>query len=484
MKMKKTLAGIAAAAMAVSSVSVFSFGASAITEGTVIDFEDGDCSFVYMNVDDDGADNSTLSVEEFNGSKQLKVDVTSASKTPKVWFDLDKITDRSNTIQINTVEMDLTFVPKNSDEAIGWIGGQLGSAGGFDMNAKDKGQVNPGWSSTDFQNEDTNAYTEGASATTHVVKKYLLGSSHYTEESVNPFVGVMTWGNGETKDYTLYIDNVVLKDKAGNALPVGFAAAEETEAETEETDAETAETTAASETEAAVEETEADVEETEAEVTEAAEEEAAPAAIDYSALTGDVISDTEATSAGAWGQAITLTTVKNENGVFDPAVLTPDKAVVVYYTADTAPEVVLQSWSGGEGWAKVPADETLSTDGVAVYTYEYMTAMYQSDDFVDTLDAFIVGDTGSELTVSKVLLVDAASLTAGAASDEDVIEDAAPAEETEAPVEEVTEAPAEETTAPAADATTPVASTGNTAAAAFAAVMAVAGAAALISKRK
>ncbi|MCI7767050.1 MAG: hypothetical protein MSJ26_03590 [Oscillospiraceae bacterium] len=470
MKMKKTLSAIAAAAMALTTVSAFTVSTSAIAEGTVIDFEDGDFSFVYMNVDDSGADDSALSVEEFNGSKQLKVDVTTASKTPKVWFDLDKITPRANTININTVEMDLTFVPKNSEEAIGWIGGQLGSAGGFDMNAKDKGQVNPGWSSTDFQNTDDNAYTPGASATTHVVKKYLLGSSHYTEESVNPFVGVMTWGNGETCDYTLYIDNVVLKDKSGNALPVGFAAVEETAEETE------------AETEAPVEETEAPVEETEAPVEEAAEETAAPAeeapaaAVDYSALKGDVISDTEATSGGAWGQAITLTTLKNEGGVFDPAILTPDKAVVVYYEAETAPEVVLQSWSGGEGWAKVPANEEYSTDGVAVFTYDYMTAMYQSENFVDTLDAFIVGDTGSELTVSKVILVDTASLTAGAKDESEVIEDAAPAEEvTEAPV--VTEAPA-------ADTTTPVASTGNTAAASIAAVMALAGAAALISKRK
>lgn len=55
----------------------------------------------------------------------------------------------------------------------------------------------------------------------------------------------------------------------------------------------------------------------------------------------------------------------------------------------------------------------------------------------------------------------------------------------EAPAAEETpaeEAPAEE--APAADTTTPVAATGNTAVASIAAVMAVAGAAALISKRK
>lgn len=66
----------------------------------------------------------------------------------------------------------------------------------------------------------------------------------------------------------------------------------------------------------------------------------------------------------------------------------------------------------------------------------------------------------------------------GAAAEE------APAEE--APVEEAPaeEAPAETEAAPAADTTTPVAATGNTAAASIAAVMAVAGAASLISKRK
>lgn len=65
-------------------------------------------------------------------------------------------------------------------------------------------------------------------------------------------------------------------------------------------------------------------------------------------------------------------------------------------------------------------------------------------------------------------------------------EEAAPAED--AAVEETAaeEVATEETTeaAPVADATTPVAATGNTAAASIAAVMAVAGAAALISKRK
>ena len=332
-----------------------------------------------------------------------------------------------------------------------WYGGGIGA-----------NSNSTGWKSIEW---GTNSKEITADVENNTIT-WLSDAPIFAESDEYAQLWLQTW----TGKVTVNSADVLGKD--GVILSTDDAPAETEASETEETTEETA-----AETEA--EETEAPVEETEAEETEAAEEEAAPA-IDYSALTGDVISDTEATSAGSWGQAITLTTVKNENGVFDPAVLTPDKAVVVYYTAETAPEVVLQSWSGGEGWAKVPADETLSTDGVAVFTYDYMTAMYQSDDFVDTLDAFIVGDTGSELTVSKVLLVDAASLTAGAVSDEDVIEDAAPVEETEAPVEEVVE----ETTAPAADTTTPVASTGNTAAASIAAVMAVAGAAAVISKRK
>ena len=50
MKMKKALASVAAVAMAASMVSAFSVSTSALTEGTKIDFEDGDYSFVYLNL--------------------------------------------------------------------------------------------------------------------------------------------------------------------------------------------------------------------------------------------------------------------------------------------------------------------------------------------------------------------------------------------------------------------------------------------------
>ena len=308
MKMKKALASVAAVAMAASMVSAFSVSTSAITEGTKIDFEDGDYSFVYLNLDD-GSDNSVLSVEDYDGSKQLKVDVQQTGKVPKVWFDLDKITTRDNTIQISTIEMDLTFVPKSETEMVGWAGGVIASAGGFDQNNTQGSQINPNWAQTDWASEDENAYTEGMPAKVHATKKFLLPASKYTTEGTNPFFGIMRWA--ADTNYVMYVDNIVLKDKDGNALPVGVTAAATEEAATTE------EAAAAEETTAAVEETTAEVTEaaTEAEVVEdtaaeevvedtAAEEVAVPAETEAAAeVTEAPAADTAATPVAATGNA-------------------------------------------------------------------------------------------------------------------------------------------------------------------------------------
>ena len=308
MKMKKALASVAAVAMAASMVSAFSVSTSALTEGTKIDFEDGDYSFVYLNLDD-GSDNSVLSVEDYDGSKQLKVDVQQTGKVPKVWFDLDKITTRDNTIQISTIEMDLTFVPKSETEMVGWAGGVIASAGGFDQNNTQSSQINPNWTQTDWASEDENAYTEGMPAKVHATKKFLLPASKYTAEGTNPFFGIMRWA--ADTNYVMYVDNIVLKDKDGNALPVGVTAAATEEAATTE------EAAAAEETTAAVEETTAEVTEaaTEAEVVEdtaaeevvedtAAEEVAVPAETEAAAeVTEAPAADTAATPVAATGNA-------------------------------------------------------------------------------------------------------------------------------------------------------------------------------------
>lgn len=289
MKMKKAIASVAAVAMAASMVSAFSVSTSALTEGTKIDFEDGDYSFVYLNLDD-GSDNSVLSVEDYDGSKQLKVDVQQTGKVPKVWFDLDKITARENTVQISTIEMDLTFVPKSETEMVGWAGGVIASAGGFDQSNPQGSQINPNWTQTDWASEDENAYTEGMPAKVHATKKFLLPASKYTAEGTNPFFGILRWA--ADTNYVMYVDNIVLKDKDGNALPVGVTAAATEEAATTE--------------EAAAEETTAAVEETTAEVTEAATE----AEVVEDTAAEEVVEDTAAEEVAAPAEEVTEAAVE------------------------------------------------------------------------------------------------------------------------------------------------------------------------------
>lgn len=283
MKLKKTLALAGALAIAASAVSVFSTATSAIGSDK-IDFEDGDTSFIYLNTDSSDCVSSGLEVVDFNGSKQLKLDIPK-NQIPKIWFDLDSIMPRDTAVQIGTIDVQLTMAPKNAGEALGWAGGTIGSAGGFDREKMQGGsaQKNPDWANGgDFTIE---AYDpDVASEPVTTTKKFLLPSQKYSAAGTNPFFGVMVWANADV-DRVLYIDNIVIKDGKGNALPLGVAAAAEettaaeTEAPAEETTAAVEETAAPAAEEVAEDvEIVEEVEEVEEVVEEAPVEEAAPVA--------------------------------------------------------------------------------------------------------------------------------------------------------------------------------------------------------------
>ena len=288
--MKKVFASVTALALAASAVSALSAGASAI--GTdKIDFEDGDFSFVYLNTDQKDCVASGLEVADHNGSKALHLYVPDG-QIPKVWFDLDSICDRSVTTQIMSISLEISAEPHGDDAVICWHGGTIGSAGGFDrVNMKGgDSQCNPNWSQQDNAFDISGWEIGKGSAVNTAEKKFLLPASRYTDLGTNPFFCVMVWngdqpsckatlvkktvddGEGnktETEElqygtpvgYDLYIDNIILKDKDGNALNLGVSAAAPAAAETE------AVTEAA--TEAA---TEAPAEEVAEPETEAAEE--------------------------------------------------------------------------------------------------------------------------------------------------------------------------------------------------------------------
>ena len=252
MKIKKIIAGVAAAAMACTTMAAMSV--SAISTG-VVDFEDGDCSFVYMN-DLDGGSKATISVADYNGSKWLKVDPEKCDLYTKIWLDLDKMMDRSVATEIAKIEYDIAIVPDTEDGIVGsWIGGEIGSAGGFDKTGANiqASQADPGWSDKPMGDikmvyDDFGNPAPGA-AVGKCGRNWLMKNEKFTLTGANPFVAIMVNGqqtDGRVGDYSIYIDNIKFMDSKGNTLTMGVTpAAEETTAAPEETTAAPAEETTA-----------------------------------------------------------------------------------------------------------------------------------------------------------------------------------------------------------------------------------------------
>ena len=122
MKKMRVMTAGAAALLAVCSASVSAYAQS------VIDFEDGNYSFVSMKTDD-GGDASVLSVVDFNGSKQLKVDVQDCANVPKVNFSINQLLASDDFDKVKTIEMEITFESKDGATPIGWAGGAIGTNG-------------------------------------------------------------------------------------------------------------------------------------------------------------------------------------------------------------------------------------------------------------------------------------------------------------------------------------------------------------------
>jgi len=116
-----------------------------------------------------------------------------------------------------------------------------------------------------------------------------------------------------------------------------------------------------------------------------------------------VIEGAAGSSAGGWGQAVTMDAAKND-GPLDAALFAPGTVVTVAYDGVSLPEVIFQSWTDGapdgSGWAKV-APSALG-NGIAQFSYEDIVAAFGTDELEAFVDKFYVGDTGDALTVIKV----------------------------------------------------------------------------------
>ena len=109
-------------------------------------------------------------------------------------------------------------------------------------------------------------------------------------------------------------------------------------------------------------------------------------------------------SSNGWGQAVAILTKKNE-GALDANTLL-NSIITVYYSSESPPELILQSWTDGKpdsaGWAKVAPTRINNSGSIAQFSFEDMVSSFGTDDFGTYLDQLFVGDTGAELTVYSV----------------------------------------------------------------------------------
>lgn len=108
--------------------------------------------------------------------------------------------------------------------------------------------------------------------------------------------------------------------------------------------------------------------------------------------------------ASPWEQAVSLMTSKN-GGSIDTSIMSKNGYFYVEYSGKQEQiELILQSWSGGESWAKVEASEYGQANGhyYAKFSYAACVKAFGSSDFGWKLDQIHVGAKNNTTTVYSV----------------------------------------------------------------------------------
>jgi len=316
-----------------------------------IDFEDGNISFIAVDEAPAKASGEvSLSVEEINGSKALKIENADTSKSPYVAIDAssllgDRITD------LRTLEA--TVTTKHPDGKFYAASGKI-----YGYCGEERDEVTKAWA-VYLENKNPN-----------LAKFEMTKEAEYMiAGNFNFFVFSVEEDNGE--GVILYIDDICFLDASGNVLPVDTSITFDKPAGFGETDL--------SNLVAVTDETD----------------------LGY---TG---------SSSGWGQAVSIDTTKAETGTFDIGWIYPGCVLTIYYASETPPEVIIQSWSGGaNGWAKVEPFTVNDSGTIAQFSYDDMIAAFVPEDeqagagaYLEAyFDKFNIGDTGGTLDVQKVTI--------------------------------------------------------------------------------
>jgi hypothetical protein len=188
-----------------------------VEEGKVIDFEDGNTDFIKLNLATLSADECSVEVADFNGSKALKLtpDSTMVGKQFNVGFDLDALLgDRVTEVASVSFQAGVEAKDGNFYACSGTVLQNYTDASTAGTWVTYLDTKNPSDNTIKF----TNSYTTGDDVyNIMVITKGTSTDSATGTNSDNAYV--------PTGEYsTLYIDNIVFFDADGNPIEVNAGA--------------------------------------------------------------------------------------------------------------------------------------------------------------------------------------------------------------------------------------------------------------------
>ena len=312
-----------------------------------IDFEDGLYGFVAIYTAPPNADASELSIADFNGSKALKV-TNMNGKYPYVAIDIASLAGDKIT-EIKTITMDVGV--EHPDGKFHAISGKIYAYSG----EKRKESNDPFSVYVATRNPNT------AKAVLDEGEEFVVGYQNMIIVALDTDTGAQA-GVGSAN---LYIDNIRLLDAAGNVIkvdtsvafaePPGFSEVDRTNL--------------------------------------------IPVKNEVEIWSND--------SGAAWAQGTGCLTVA-QGGTFDPALITEDSVITIYYQSEGDMWLVLQSWVDGApfGWQRV-ADQGASIKNpsgtIAQITYDQLVQYCNTTDFVTYL-SMIQCESDKDWSVSSVTI--------------------------------------------------------------------------------
>lgn len=210
-----------------------------VSDENSITFDDGDLYTAHCmnekNFENDES-NCRLSVADFKGTKQLKIEVLDFDnekgkyKTPKIVFDMDELVGSENLSKVKSFSCDITQVAvgdfKGNDGVMLHVPGNL--MGTFGSNVGE--DCSDWYVPTGSASEYATAEWQCSWVHTHVEGKWLLKG--FVDGTTDSTLVFMRWSIPNQAD--VYIDNLTFYDEDGKSIPIIYGtgeAAAETESE-------------------------------------------------------------------------------------------------------------------------------------------------------------------------------------------------------------------------------------------------------------